>query len=379
MSYSVFDIKSTGSNLEQTMFLGESVAIARYDRVKYPQFEKLTRKQLGYFWMPDVSADLSRDGNDFKSLTDEEEHIFTSNVKRQIVLDSTQARALSAAFGPIVSLPELENWFKTQEFFEGIHNRTYTHILRKVYPDGGAKVFDEMMDIVEIVDCAKQVTLEYDRLIDLCVERHALGWATEWDPPSSYWSNGFDHLQLKRQIWRTVHAVNALEGIRFYVSFICSWAFAEQNKMEGNAKLIKMIARDENLHLAAFQQIIKLLPKDDPDFVTIALEERNYIYELFLAVVEQEKTWAKYLFKDGSMLGLNEEILCQYVDHIAAKRAQAVGIQGFKSVPNPLPWASKWIAGGEIQEAPQQTTKTSYIIGGIENDAASDSFKGFKL
>jgi ribonucleoside-diphosphate reductase beta chain len=367
MSYSVFDISERNTSKEPRLFLGPTATIARYDKVRYPQFLKLARKQEGFFWQPE-EVSLERDIKDFKSLTKEEEHIFTSNLKRQILLDSVQGRALSLAFGPVTSDPELEGWWKVQEYFERIHNRTYSYLLQNVYPNP-SKVFDEMLEIQEIVDCAKSVSKEYDRLIDY----NATTNLSMWSPSRDY------KYAVKEQIWRTIHAVNALEGIRFYVSFICSWAFAEQGKMEGNAKLIKFIARDENIHLGVTQQLIKLLPKDDPEFERIQRFDAEYIQQLFTEVVNQEKAWAKYLFSTGSMLGLNEEILYEYVDYIAAKRARAVGIQGFKNVQNPLPWDAKWIAGAEIQVAPQETQINSYTVGDIKNDASSDSFKGFSL
>lgn len=363
MSYSVFGLNEV-AHTKQTLFLGEPVAIARYDTVKYPQLEKLTEKQMGFFWRPQ-EVELSRDKKDFSTLTGEQEHIFTSNLKRQILLDSVQGRALSLAFGSIVSLPELEAWFKTQEFFEQIHSRSYSHIIRNVYPNPD-KVFDEMLQLQEIVDCASDISIEYDKLIEY--------------NSRSVLNENIDQKEYKRQIWRTLYAVNALEGIRFYVSFACSWAFAEQGRMEGNAKIIKFIARDENIHLAATQQLIKLLPKDDPDFAIIAKEDRDYCINMFKSVVSQEKEWAKYLFSKGAMLGLNYDILCEFVDHIAFKRATAIGIGSeFKNTQNPLPWVAKWIAGSDVQVAPQQTQLTTYTTGDTKMDVNEDSFKSFKL
>jgi len=289
---------------EQTCFFGKQVNIARYDKQRYNIFEKLTDKQLGFFWRPE-EIDLSRDGKDFKGLTDHEKHIFTSNLKRQILLDSVQGRAPSLAFLPICSLPELETWIQTWTFSETVHSRSYTHIIRNVYSDP-SRVFDEMLDIQEIADCAHDISKYYDDLIAF----------------NSVMRYNYDH---KKALWLWLNAVNALEGVRFYVSFACSWAFAEVKKMEGNAKIIKLIARDENVHLASTQQLLKILPKEDPDFAKIAEETKDECITMFNNVVEQEKAWAKYLFKDGSMIGLNEQLLCDYVDHIAAKRMVAIG------------------------------------------------------
>jgi ribonucleoside-diphosphate reductase beta chain len=342
---------------EQTCFFGKQVNIARYDKQRYNIFEKLTDKQLGFFWRPE-EVDLSRDGKDFKGLTDHEKHIFTSNLKRQILLDSVQGRAPSLAFLPICSLPELETWIQTWTFSETIHSRSYTHIIRNVYSDP-SRVFDEMLDIQEIADCAHDISKYYDDLIAF----------------NSNMRYNYDH---KKALWLCLNAVNALEGVRFYVSFACSWAFAEVKKMEGNAKIIKLIARDENVHLASTQQLLKILPKEDPDFAKIAEETKDECITMFNKVVEQEKAWAKYLFKDGSMIGLNEQLLCDYVDHIAAKRMGAIGLNGKPGV-NPLPWTQKWISGSDVQVAPQETEITSYVIGGVKKDVDENTFKGFTL
>jgi ribonucleoside-diphosphate reductase beta chain len=347
--------------MEQNCFFGSSVNIARYDKQRYPIFEKLTDKQLGFFWRPE-EVDLSRDGKDFKGLSEQEKHIFTSNLKRQILLDSVQGRAPSLAFLPICSLPELETWIQTWSFSETIHSRSYTHIIRNVYSDPSS-VFDQLLDIKEIGECADDISKYYDDLISFNVR---------WN------GNGDAHYDHKKALWLCLNAVNALEGVRFYVSFACSWAFAEVKKMEGNAKIIKLIARDENVHLASTQQLLKILPKEDPDFARIQEETRDECISMFHRVVEQEKGWATYLFQNGSMIGLNESLLCDYVDHIAAKRMGAIGLNG-KPGANPLPWTQKWISGSDVQVAPQETEITSYVSGGVKKDVDSDTFKGFSL
>ncbi len=360
---SVFNNQYVDATTE-TCFFGAPVNIARYDKQRYSAFEKLTEKQLGFFWRPE-EIDLSRDGKDFKGLNDHEKHIFTSNLKRQILLDSVQGRAPSLAFLPICSLPELETWIQTWAFFETIHSRSYTHIIRNVYSDP-SRVFDEMLEIQEIVDCAGDISKYYDDLIELNKIR---GSDHDWED--------FD-LDHKRALWLCLNAVNALEGVRFYVSFACSWAFAEVKKMEGNAKIIKLIARDENVHLASTQQLLKVLPKEDADFARIQEETREECIRMFYNVVDQEKQWARYLFQNGSMIGLNEQLLCDYIDHIAAKRMGALGLNG-KPGPNPLPWTQKWISGAEVQVAPQETEITSYVIGGVKKDVDENTFKGFSL
>jgi ribonucleoside-diphosphate reductase beta chain len=359
---SVFNTTKQKSHLERTCFFDDAVDVARYDKVRYPAFEKLTEKQLSFFWRPE-EVELSKDSKDFKGLTEHEKHIFTSNLKRQILLDSVQGRAPSLAFLSICSLPELETWIQTWTFFETIHSRSYTHIIRNIYADP-SKVFDEMLDVPEILDCAGSISKYYDDLIDQNNEAYALG--------------NYNRYKHKKALWLCLNAVNALEGVRFYVSFACSWAFAEVKKMEGNAKIIKLIARDENVHLASTQQLLKILPKEDPDFASIQDETKDECIGMFHDVVSQEKTWAKYLFKDGSMIGLNEQLLCDYVDHIAAKRMGAIGLNS-KAVINPLPWTQKWIAGSDVQVAPQETQISSYIIGGVNQDVTNETFKGFSL
>lgn len=374
---SVFDVNNKSDHTKSLAFLDPNggVSIQRYETMKYKQLDKLTEKQLGFFWRPE-EVDTLRDAQDFKQLTAHEQHIFTSNLKRQILLDSVQGRAPSVAFGPLCSLPELENWITTWTFSETIHSRSYTHIIRNVYSDP-SKIFDELMDIEEIVDCAKDISKNYDELIELSGYYNLLGEGT-------HTVNGktvvVDKKQLKKLLWMALMSVNILEGVRFYVSFACSWAFAELKKMEGNAKIIKFIARDENLHLASTQTLLKLLPKDDPDYVEISKECEADVIRMFNQAVDQEKQWASYLFKDGSMIGLNYQLLCDYVEWIANKRMTAVGVPTtFKGGSNPLPWTQKWIAGAEVQVAPQEVELSSYVIGGVKKDASTDSFKGFSL
>ena len=358
-------------------FLDESGAhpIQRYDVLKYRQFDKLTDKQLGFFWRPE-EVDVLRDSKDFKELTEHEQHIFTSNLKRQILLDSVQGRSPNLAFLPIATIPELETWIQTWAFNETIHSRSYTHIIRNVYSDPSV-IFDELTDIKDIVDCARDISRYYDDLIETVQYYNLLGYGT-------HTVNGktvtVDRRDLKKKLWLCLNSVNALEGIRFYVSFACSWAFAELKKMEGNAKIIKLIARDENVHLGSTQTLLKLLPQDDPDYASIKEETRAECESMFLAAAAQEKSWAHYLFKDGSMIGLNEQLLSQYVDWLTCKRMTAVGLNcGMKPGSNPLPWTAKWIAGAEVQVAPQETEISSYVIGGTKQDVDQNTFKGFSL
>ena len=382
MSYSVFDKNNTKSHMDKKMFFDEAVDVARYDQVKYSNFDKITDKQLGFFWRPD-EVDLGKDRKDFSDLTAHEQHIFTSNLKRQILLDSVQGRSPNMAFLPVVSLPEIETWVETWSFSETIHSRSYTHIIRNVYSNP-SKVFDEIMNIQEILDCAEDISKYYDDLIESTQWWQLLGEGT-FNVAQKGMDEGIevkvDLYELKKKLWLTIMSVNILEGVRFYVSFACSWAFAELKKMEGNAKIIKLICRDENLHLASTQQMIKRLVKDDPDFAKIAQETEEACIQMFVDAVEQEKAWAEYLFKDGSMIGLNAELLSNYIEWIGDKRMKSVGLASPYKTPqaNPLPWTEKWIGGGNVQVAPQETEISSYVIGGVKQDVGEDTFKGFSL
>jgi ribonucleoside-diphosphate reductase beta chain len=353
--------KNKKSHLVKGMFLDEAVDIARYDHVRYPNIVKITEKQLGFFWRPE-EVDVSRDKKDFNALTEHEQHIFTSNLKRQIMLDSIQGRAPNIAFLPISSLPEIETWIETWSFFETIHSRSYTHIIRNIYPNPSV-VFDGLLDIKEILETSNDIAKYYDALIE-------------------YNNNGKGKLyEHKKALWMCLMAANALEGIRFYVSFACAWAFAELKSMEGNAKIIKFIARDENVHLASTSYMLKALVKDDKDYKKIAQETEEESTQLYIDVINQEKEWAEYLFKDGSMIGLNEKLLADYVDWIGAKRMRAVGLTCPYTAGriNPLPWTEKWISGRNVQPAPQETEISSYIVGGVKQDVDQEQLSKLSL
>jgi len=374
---SVLNLKKNRDHTKSLAFLDPKggVGMQRYDTLKYRQFDKLTDKQLGFFWRPE-EVDVLRDAKDFKDLTPWEQHIFTSNLKRQILLDSVQGRSPNMAFLPLVSLPELETWIETWAFSETIHSRSYTHIIRNVYNDP-SKIFDEMYEIKEITECADDITKYYDDLIRYTGWYNMLG-------VGEHTVNGekitVSEYELKKKLWLCLASVNVLEGVRFYVSFACSWAFAELKKMEGNAKIIKFIARDENVHLASTQQLMKLLPTDDKDYAKIRTETEAEVTQMFTDAVEQEKAWADYLFRDGSMIGLNAELLKEYVEWIANKRMTSVGYSSeFKGGSNPLPWTQKWIAGGDVQVAPQETEISSYVVGGTKQDVNENTFSGLSL
>ena len=374
---SVLNLRKNRDHTTSLAFLDPlgGVGMQRYDTLKYRQFDKLTDKQLGFFWRPE-EVDVLRDAKDYKDLTPWEQHIFTANLKRQILLDSVQGRSPSLGFLPITTLPEVETFIATWTFSETIHSRSYTHIIRNIFSDPG-RVFDEMLDIEEIILCANDITRYYDDLVEYSTAYQMLG-------SGRHVVNGdvreITEYELKKRLWLALASVNVLEGIRFYVSFACSWAFAELKKMEGNAKIIKFIARDENVHLAFTQQMMKLLPGDDPDYARIRTETQAEMVEMFESAVRQEKAWAEYLFRDGSMIGLNQQLLSDYVDWIAHKRMTAIGLPtSFKGGSNPLPWTAKWIAGADVQVAPQETEISSYVVGGTRQDVDSNTLSGLSL
>ncbi len=377
MTFQTLNSSNKQDHAQAKAFLDESgtTTVARYDRMKYRVFDRLTEEQLSFFWRPQ-EIDLGKDAKDFRALTANEQHIFTSNLKRQIILDSVQGRAPNTAFLPLISLPELEIWVQTWAFSETIHSKSYTHIIRNVYPDP-SKILDELLDIEEIVDCAQDITRHYDDLINYTMWYHTLG---EGDHTVNGKPITVNKRELKKKLWMALNSVNALEGVRFYVSFACSWAFAELKKMEGNAKIIKFICRDENLHLGSTQTLIKLLPKDDPDSAEIRDALREDCQNLFETAVAQEKAWADYLFRNGSMIGLNAHLLKEYVEYIAGVRMESAGLKNiYGRKPNPLPWTQKWISGKEVQVAPQEVELSSYRIGDAKMDVTENSFTGLSL
>ena len=364
---------------KQPMFFGQPLGVQRYDSYKYPAFENLTKSQLGYFWRPE-EVSLQKDRGDFQMLRPEQKHIYTSNLKYQIMLDSVQGRAPGMAFIPYCSIPELEACMEVWSFMEMIHSRSYTYIIKNVYPNP-AEIFDTILDDENILSRARSVTGAYDDFIN-----QAQLWGT-----GNMWKDGwkesptseYEIKEIKRSLYRAVANVNILEGIRFYVSFACSFAFGELKLMEGSAKIISLIARDENQHLVLTQNILNNWRKgDDPDMLDIIKEEEDNLYEMFRKCVDEEKAWAEYLFKDGSMIGLNDKLLHQYVEWIANRRMKSIGLTPVYDIParnNPLPWTQHWISSKGLQVAPQETEVESYIVGGIKQDVKKDTFSGFKL
>jgi ribonucleoside-diphosphate reductase beta chain len=364
---------------KQPMFFGAPLGIQRYDSYKYPIFEKLTQQQLGYFWRPEEIS-LQKDRGDYMTLRPEQKHIYTANLKYQIMLDSVQGRGPGLAFIPYCSLPELESAMTIWETMEMIHSRSYTYIIKNVYSDP-TEVFDTILDDQNIMERAKSVTEAYDDFIRAAQDYSS---GNQWQHQLEGVPAAKETLyELKRKLYRAVINVNILEGIRFYVSFACSFAFGELKLMEGSAKIISLIARDESQHLVLTQNIIKnWLNGDDEDILQIAKEEESWTIEQFKKTVEEEKRWAEYLFKDGSIIGLNDKLLNSYVEYIANRRMRAIGLKPVFDTPmsnNPLPWTQHWLSSKGLQVAPQETEVESYVIGGIKQDVKKDTFAGFKL
>lgn len=364
---------------KQPMFFGKPLGIQRYDSYKYPIFDKLTTQQLGYFWRPE-EVSLQKDRGDYQTLSSAQKHIYTSNLKYQIMLDSVQGRGPGMAFLPYCSLPELEACMEVWGFMEMIHSRSYTYIIKNIYSDP-SEVFDTIIHDKRILERARSVTESYDDFIQSAQE---YGVSDAWLHNLEGVSYAKETLNdVKRKLYRAVANVNILEGIRFYVSFACSFAFGELKLMEGSAKIISLIARDENQHLALTQNILnKWREGDDPEMQKIAKEEEEWVYAMFDRAVNEEKKWADYLFKDGSMIGLNDKLLQQYVEWIANRRLKAIGLKPQYDISannNPLPWTQHWISSKGLQVAPQETEVESYVVGGIKQDVKKDTFSGFKL
>ena len=376
MAYTTFS-QTKNDQLKEPMFFGQNVNVARYDQQKYETFEKLIEKQLSFFWRPE-EVDVSQDRIDYAALPEHEKHIFISNLKYQTLLDSIQGRSPNVALLPLVSIPELETWIETWTFSETIHSRSYTHIIRNIVNDPSV-VFDDIVTNEEIIKRARDISSYYDDLIRDSQLYSLYGEGT-------YTVDGKECVvtlrNLKKQLYLCLMSVNALEAIRFYVSFACSFAFAERQLMEGNAKIIKFIARDEALHLTGTQHILNIMAagQDDPEMAEIAEECKQEAYDLLLAAAEQEKEWADYLFKDGSMIGLNRDILVQYVEYITNIRMQAVGLPlPFGARSNPIPWINAWLVSDNVQVAPQEVEVSSYLVGQIDSKVDTNDFGDFDL
>ena len=365
MSKTVFN-RNTVDFTKQPQFFGEEQNVQRYDTFRYPEMDKLNQRMLGYFWRPEEIS-LQKDRADYQNFRPEQKHIFTANLKYQTLLDSVQGRGPCLSFLPYCSLPELEGCIITWDFMETIHSRSYTYIMKNVYADP-SEVFDTILNDEQIVKRAISVTENYDRFSEVA---------------QNYFVKGEGNIdEVKKQLYLAMVNVNILEGLRFYVSFACTFAFGELKLMEGSAKIISFIARDEATHLNLSTQIIKNWHNDDGGMKKIAESCKDEVVQMYRLCVEEEKAWAKHLMKEGTIIGLNENLLGQYVEFVANKRIKAIGFDPLFDRPanaNPLPWTQHWLSSAGLQVAPQETEVESYIIGGLKQDVDKDTLKDFKL
>jgi ribonucleoside-diphosphate reductase beta chain len=342
--------KTNVDYLNQPLFLGEDLSLQRYDRFKYPVFFDLYKKQLEFFWRPE-EIELKKDRNDFKDnniMSDNERFIFTSNLKYQTMMDSVICRGVPT-LQEFVSNPELEACMNVWQFFEQIHSYSYTYIIKNVYSDP-SEVLDSCLTDKEILKRADVAIKEYDTLNKI--------------------AKGKSHKDIQKQIYLTLISINILEAIRFYVSFVCAFAFAENKKMIGNADIVKLIKRDEALHLYNTQEILKILINvKEEGFTETASECEEQACKMFESAAHEEKEWASYLFKDGSIIGLNETVLHQYIDWLCHSRRKAIGLPYDNGYKNPISgWTDPWMNSEAVQVAPQEHEITSYKIGASKND-----------
>ena len=344
--------KNAVDHLKQPMFFGEELNTARYDVMKYPKFDDFTTQQLSYFWRPE-EVSLSDDINDFKNkMNPTEQRIYILNLQYQTLLDSVQGRSPNLALLPIVSIPELETWIETWSFSETIHSRSYTHIIRNVF-DNPTKVIDDIMLTPEITERAGMVTDAYDKLIALIHDKNASGY------------------DKRVALFKCVLSVYALESIRFYVSFVCSFSFVERGLMEGNGKIMTLIARDENLHQGATHYILTRWIKgvDDPMMTEIAKDHRHLIKEVMMDTYYQECAWSDFLFSEGGIQGINSEVLKSYLGWLTNERTKDLGEEVFiedAPLQNPLPWVDSYLKASSRQVAPQEAEISSYMVGSID-------------
>lgn len=363
----------TSDVLTQPMFFGDDTGVARYEIVKHQKFEDLTQKQLSFFWRPE-EINLTTDKAQFDKLWTPLQGVFTDNLGYQILMDSVQGRAPAIILGDIVSDVALETWIMTWTFSETIHSRSYTHIIRNLYSDP-SKIFDGVVANKMIMDRAKSICERYDKLKELIVCYQA-------DKYRDCVQDG-QLREVKKALYMCLHAINALEAIRFYVSFISTFNFFENmNIMEGNMKIMQFIARDENLHHQGTRYLIQQMNAgvDGSEWKEIALECKEEAEQLFLDVNAQEKDWASYVYRNGAPDGLNEEIVHNFIDYITVPSMKNVGLDCSIVAPkkHPIPWLNKYLISSSVQVAKQEAELTSYLISQIDNDVDSDVIAQFR-
>ncbi len=352
MSKQQYNLSTKTDYSNRKMFLDPPgpVTIQRFEEVKYNKIADFEKTARGFFWVPEEIS-LSKDANDFKEASDAVKHIFTSNLLRQTALDSLQGRGPSQIFTPVVGLPELEALVYNWTFFEtNIHSRSYSHIIRNIY-NVPKEVFNTIHDTKEIVEMASSVGYYYDRL-------HMINCRKEL-------GEKFDEFEHIKAIWLALNASYALEAFRFMVSFATSLAMVENKIFIGNGNIISLILQDELLHKGWTAYLINQVVKEDPRFVKAKQECEQEVYQMYLGVIREEKEWADYLFKKGPVIGLNANILKDFVDFTAANALKEIGIKYSYPAPktNPIPWFNKHSDTSKKQTALQENESTNYIIG----------------
>jgi ribonucleoside-diphosphate reductase beta chain len=357
MSQAQYNLNTKTDYLNRKMFLDPAgpVTIQRFEEVKYKKIADFETTARGFFWVPEEIS-LSKDANDFKDASDAVKHIFTSNLLRQTALDSLQGRGPSQIFTPVVSLPELEALVYNWTFFEtNIHSRSYSHIIRNIY-NVPKDVFNTIHDTKEIVDMASSVGKYYDDL-------HVINCRKETGEKI----NERTHVKA---IWMALHASYALEAFRFMVSFATSLAMVENKIFIGNGNIISLILQDELLHKGWTAYLINQVIKEDPRFADVKQECEADVYQLYMDVIREEKEWADYLFKMGPVIGLNANILKDFVDYTATGALKDIGIKYNNPAPKstPIPWFNKHTDTSKKQTALQENESTNYVIG-VMSDA----------
>jgi len=352
MSLSQYDFKKPTNYLKRRMFLDPEgpVTVQRFEEFRHPKLSAMETTARGFFWQPE-EINLTKDAADFKEASDAVKHIFTSNLLRQTALDSLQGRAPTQIFLPVVSLPELEALVLTWGFFEScIHSRSYSHIIRNIY-NVPKDEFNKIHDNEAIVKMASTVGKYYDNLYVLNCKREV-----GIDVPI------YEH---KKAIWMAMHASYALEALRFMVSFATSLAMVENKIFMGNGNIISLILQDELLHTEWTAYILNNMVKEDPDYGIIKEETKDEVYGLYMDVIREEKEWADYLFQKGPVIGLNANILRDFVDYMALTKLKEIGIKYMEPAPKttPIPWFNKHVSTDKKQTALQESESTSYVIG----------------
>lgn len=356
MSKQQYNLSTPTNYLKRTMFLDPAgpVTVQRFEEVKYPKIQKFEDTARGFFWVPEEIS-LTKDKIDHRDATEAIKHIFTSNLLRQTALDSIQGRAPSQVFSPVISIPELESLVSNWSFFEtNIHSKSYSHIIRNIY-SVPKEEFNRIHDTKEIVDMASSVGRYYDRL-------HQFNCIKETGAPV----NEDVHIMA---IYLALHASYALEAFRFMVSFATSLAMVENKIYIGNGNIISLILQDELLHAEWTAWLINQVVKEDPRFTTAATECQVEVQQMYQSVIDEEKAWADYLFKKGPVIGLNSDILKDFVDWTAYNRLKDIGIRYWGTHPKntPIPWFNKHLNIHKKQAALQETESTNYVIGIMSN------------